>query len=584
MRTRAVAVASERSLAVGQVELECLPEALIVVYRGVGAFRKGYAPGALTTGTRIEVPWNSVREASFEGDRLFLQVDEAITPHHRLLLAGFSAGDPPDPSELRKQRLLLRIGTGVAMLVGGLLAAVTVTRISSDAGASAAVLLGCFGAGVVLFVGLVADHRLGLGGPTSEAARLGLALDLAARLPHLSIALEPALPRPMPPPLPLPSFQALLPRTTTAVVITMSAALLGAVLTAGWLARAPSRAAEEYRERAAPSREEPSPRERVATAAPAPAAPAMEAPSAAAGVGAPTSNLPTSGAAVLAGPCRCQRADSLLWRDGLPRLSTVLIDRRQKEHNGHLHLELELGVVNNWDKPFPEVSLLVQFYERDPPPSRKRTETFNRPLYFEGPLMPGQAIMWHVEARGNDFEVMIPPTPMLDPLGADAAATNLVADLLKAIHRPIRLHGAMMLAYLGDPRAKEGALGLREALREEEAPYIDRLLWTLGDVRTCAVAVSESGNVRTVHACVFNGTKESRTGLGLRLRALDRPFHYDTPVEAPPLVVAERTFKLTGQLPPGGGAAVTIAFDTTNPDAVVPQAFEAYADREELVF
>jgi hypothetical protein len=142
----------------------------------------------------------------------------------------------------------------------------------------------------------------------------------------------------------------------------------------------------------------------------------------------------------------------------------------------------------------------------------------------------------------------------------------------------------MLLAYLNDPRAKDGAVGLREALREEEAPYIDRLMWTQGDVRTCAVAVSEAGNPRTVHACVYNTTKEPRTGLAIRMRALDRVFRYDTPVEAPPLVVAEHTWKLEGQLAPGSGATVTLAFDTSNPDGVQAKAFEAFADRAELVF
>ncbi|HEX7624320.1 MAG TPA: hypothetical protein VF400_12165, partial [Anaeromyxobacteraceae bacterium] len=355
MRTRAVALASERSRAVGQVELECLPEALVILYRGVGAFQEGYAPGALTTGTRIEVPWSAVREASFEADRLFLQVDETLTPHHRLLLSGFSTGDPPDPTELRKQRLLLRLGTGVAMLVGGLLAAVTVARLSSDAGASAAVLLGCFGAGVVLFVGMVADHRLGLGGPATETARVGLAMDLIARLPHLSSALDPSRPRtvadakaePQGPPLGLPSFQSLLPRTTAAVVITMSAAILGAVLTAGWLARTPMRPISDDRERSATPERAP-----AAVAAPAPIATMTAAAPSIAPPAASAPNLPTSGAVALGAPCTCQRSDSLLWRDGLPRLSTVLIDRRQKEHNGHQHLELDLGVVNNWEKPF----------------------------------------------------------------------------------------------------------------------------------------------------------------------------------------------------------------------------------------
>ena len=139
-------------------------------------------------------------------------------------------------------------------------------------------------------------------------------------------------------------------------------------------------------------------------------------------------------------------------------MSTVLIGRRLIQKHGHSHLEVDLGVVNNWDQSIPEVSLLVQFYDRDPPPSKKRTPTFIRPLYFEGPLAPGQAIMWHAEARGDDFDVTGARQTLLDASGADAAPTKAIAELLKAIHRPIRLHGAMLLAFLGDPRAKEGAL------------------------------------------------------------------------------------------------------------------------------
>lgn len=287
---------------------------------------------------------------------------------------------------------------------------------------------------------------------------------------------------------------------------------------------------------------------------------------------------PDERSASLTGSCECRRSDSLLWRDGLPRLSMVLIDRQKTVHNRHDHLELELGVVNNGDKPIAEVSLVVRFYEKDPPPSDKRVHTFDRPVYFEGPFAPGQAIKWHVEARGNDFEVEGLPAGTLDPTGADSAPTTLLAELLRANHRPVRLHGAMMLAYLGDPRAREGALGLREALREDEAPYLDRLTWALAPVRTCAVSVSEGAGPRTVRACVWNGGSEPQQQLTLRVRGLDRPFRHTTPVEAPPLVLAETTWALSGVLPPRTGATVTVSFDPTNPDGIVPQAFEAHAE------
>ncbi|HEX4476341.1 MAG TPA: hypothetical protein VH142_14745, partial [Polyangiaceae bacterium] len=94
MRTRAVAIPSDRSNAVGPVEVECTSEGLVIVHQGVGAFQEGYAPAAVTSGTRLVVPWSQVK-ASLEGDRVFFQIDEALTPHHRLLLSGFSTGNAP---------------------------------------------------------------------------------------------------------------------------------------------------------------------------------------------------------------------------------------------------------------------------------------------------------------------------------------------------------------------------------------------------------------------------------------------------------------------------------------------------------
>src|SRR6476660_657739 len=110
MRTRAVAVASEHSNAIGAVELECTPGGLLVVYHGVGAFQEGYAPGAVTQGTRVRVPWASVSEARVEANRLFVAFDASLTPHNRMMLAGFSSGDPPDPRELRRRRWVVRVG------------------------------------------------------------------------------------------------------------------------------------------------------------------------------------------------------------------------------------------------------------------------------------------------------------------------------------------------------------------------------------------------------------------------------------------------------------------------------------------
>ena len=108
MKFRAVAAASSLSNAVGTVELECTPHGLSVVYLGVGAYAEGFAPGALTHGTGVLVPWNGVKEARLQGDRLYLALDPGATPHHRLWLANFSTGDLVHERELFRQRAILR--------------------------------------------------------------------------------------------------------------------------------------------------------------------------------------------------------------------------------------------------------------------------------------------------------------------------------------------------------------------------------------------------------------------------------------------------------------------------------------------
>jgi hypothetical protein len=109
-------------------------------------------------------------------------------------------------------------------------------------------------------------------------------------------------------------------------------------------------------------------------------------------------------------------------------------------------------------------------------------------------------------------------------------------------------------------------------------------MWTQSEIRTCAVTVAEGASPRAVRACVFNASAEPREHLAMKVRALDKPFRYDTPVEPPPLVITEHVWKLEGQLAPGQGALAAVSFETENPDGIAPKAFEAYADREDLVF
>src|SRR5690606_24220323 len=188
--------------------------------------------------------------------------------------------------------------------------------------------------------------------------------------------------------------------------------------------------------------------------------------------------------------CECQRADSALWSLQFPRLSTLLIEQRNRPHKDHQHLEIELAVVNNGNTTLDEVNLMVHFFEGE---GGEKRHTKNRPLHYGASLRPAQAIKWHVEARGTSFSIDNPLAQVLPENEKELAGVEGFAELLRANHRPVRLHGAMMLAYLGDQRAKGGALELRKALRESEGPYLDRVLATQSDLISCDWQWREGG-------------------------------------------------------------------------------------------
>jgi hypothetical protein len=282
--------------------------------------------------------------------------------------------------------------------------------------------------------------------------------------------------------------------------------------------------------------------------------------------------------------CRCPRADSPVWQSPIPRLSILTLSQRVRKGRGEdenkrkKYLEAELAVVNNSRTDVPELSLLVEFFERDPPPSNKRYSVSTRPLFYEGPLRPAQALKWSVEAQGVELEVHSPIPGDIGPFGDDAAPANMFAELLTANHRPVRLHAAMMLTFLSDPRARDAILELREALREDEAPYLNRLLQAQAPVKVCKLQIEparQSGS-----ACIFNASAEARKDLGLRVRALAGEVSHALPLGTPPEVRVESSFHVPDALPPNDGRTVTFGFDMRGERSEV---FEAFADRFDLL-
>ncbi|HEY6562752.1 MAG TPA: hypothetical protein VI072_36055 [Polyangiaceae bacterium] len=575
MRARATAVATDQSNAVGTVELECSPQGLSILYLGVGAFSEGYAPGALTNGTRVLAPWARVLEARVEGNQIFIALDPSVTPHHRLTLRNFSIGDGLQEQELGRQRFIVRVGAIGAAAVLSLVAATVAARLPAGVAASAALLVGLAAAGLVLAVGLLAERRLGFVRFSSDVVRRMFAASLVNHLPSVLVS-------PVTPParrigaFGLPAFAGVLPRTTLAVVITLTAGMLGSVLTARYMIheqeqlRLARYIAEQHAARA------PAPREPAAR-------PAARAPEPVARAAAPPPPPASSTVAQVMDRCICHRADSALWTRTIPRLSLLVLSKRGKtDRDGDRELEVEVAAVNNGDRELRELALLVRFFERDPAPSKKRHWVADRPLYFEGPLTPGGAIKWRIEAPGQEFELENPIAGDIGPSGDSAAPTNLLAELQDAKHRPVRMHGAMMLAYLGDPRAREAAMKLKEALRDNEAPYLDRVLSAVADVRGCDLELSGDGAVRSLKACVYNASDEARSELGLRLRALEGEVTLNDPVGEPPNVLSEHTWQVPGRLDPHAGVRVTARVELGESSRSAP-AFEVYADRIDLL-
>lgn len=132
----------------------------------------------------------------------------------------------------------------------------------------------------------------------------------------------------------------------------------------------------------------------------------------------------------------------------------------------------------------------------------------------------------------------------------------------------------MLLGYLGDPRAREAAEKLHEALRDDEAPYLSRLLAALGEVRACNLRVS--GDLATL--CLYNASGEARSGLGVRLRGLDAMVDPSEPTGQPPTVVFEHVWHVPGELAPERGLVTSVRLD-----AAEPAALEAAADRYDLL-
>lgn len=571
MRVRATAMGSFQGNAIGQIELACTPSGLSLGLFGLGSYAEGYATGALTHGTRITLPYTHIQSARSQGDQLYLEFEAPRFPHDRLVLSQFSAGPGVPLLELRRRRLILQF-TAISVAALACLAA-TILAPGSDSHALAwgALSYGLLAGCLVLALGFALDQSLLVRPPNEEATRMAFVAELSRYVPHLLVTaaapVKKVQSRSVPP--------LVLPRTATGVGLMLAAIVLTALVTAERvLLQAPDRVTAR--------------RERAFSPPPAPvaaSAPARSTEPDQAGIDPPiddlpaatedTSSHPGSESAAIERRCLCDRADSQLWKSPIPRLSSLLIERRSLQLKNYIRTHLEVGVVNNGDSPIDDLTLHVQFYE---PHGKDMRPTKERPLYFEGPLRPGEAIKWSTEARGTDFEILTPDLGALGVNGEGAAPADAFFQLLDANHRPVRLHAARLLSYLGDERAREAALHLKDAMRSAETPFLRRVLMATGETRVCDIEQTDS----TVGVCVYNAADHPLSEMGVQLNALSGTLDIAHPLSDPPQIRTQSKWSIPGEIPTRSGVYVRVPLESGFL-AEKGSSLEVLADRLDLL-
>lgn len=541
MRVYATAIATDEANAIGRIELECTAGGLALTFFGLGSYSDGYVPGALAKGTRVTLPYPALREATLQEDRLFLHFEARGIPHDRLTLTRFAAGPGVPPHELRQRRLILHTSAlGLATLV-----TLVAIRLTSTQGMWGSLLLGSIAFSLVLLVGYAVDQSFFTRPPSEDITRNAFLADLERFAPGL---LRPAQAPLRPRENALRTWLVWLPRSSILIAATIATMALTATVTMRRIFDRGDVVPPRSLSTSAPARSQaPEPPFTIDAPPPIPepAAPAL--PSAA-----PSKDAHDSGKnALFERACICDRADSPLWRDPVPRLSALLLESRSVPRKDHVRTQVDVAVVNNGDEPISAITVHIVFREQGKPDKE-------RPLFFEGPLQPGRAVKWTTEARGDKFTILAPDLGYLGRSGEGAAKVATFVELLDANHRPVRLHAARMLAFLGDARAQAAALALKDAFRTREAPYLRRILAATGELRVCDVEVSITGSSKELEACVYNGSGEVHADLGLVVQSLTHPLDPSQPLANPPEVTWEEKWRVERELKPESGAQIRV--------------------------
>lgn len=507
-------MADHRANAVGAVSLTCRAHAIEICLVRVASFAAGFAPAAVAEEATLEVPYTAVRGLARRGRALLLAFDPAVvTPYNRFTLVRF--GDRPLAALVSawQWRVRARVATMVAGLAAGLVAAFALppTWVSGPVGTAAVALCAAVAAGLAtrwstsaLVAGGADSDRFRDALEARVAAGMGLApAHLAVDVPLGDLFDSPARPAGG-------GVAPDGPRLRAAVAIGLATVVGVASLAVLDASTEPS----------------------ATSGRPPPERATLRA---ALGSAASLATRTSARRRDEVPRCTCLRGDSPLWAAGVPTLTFVATSRRdggavapEPDARGVSRYDFDLAVVNNGARPQRDVKAVATFARRDA--GGRRVGVRDRGAFWEGDLLPGKAVKWRIRAPGTEMILDVDARGRLDgPEGA--APADAFFDLAtRARFASVRLHGATMLAYLGDPRTGEvvdrlAADGIGDEatvgrIRRAVAPLV---ACDLGARRADLAGGATGGGATPLDpaapsqpsVCVFNRTSEVQSDLEL---------------------------------------------------------------------
>lgn len=569
----AIAASSRDANSVGAVRITLLPKRLEIELLKAGAYSDGYLPGGLTRFVRVSAPYTAVRGFVRRGQGVLLSFDSrVVTPHNRFYLTHFSDAPLEALAAAYKRRRVavffswlipLPIAAWASFAVPPHLVAGPLGRIAF--GVVTLLALGAAGRGLVLWAtrgGPLSERlretlsqrlsqrlgfdpalfhetdpfdvperdvlvRAGLGelaAPLPEIAAERLvqtnaasAPPVASGFPGASAPVKPLsfpAPPPVAPVLPAPAATSVAPTAPTlappssvrapavrSVATSRSPALVRTGLIAAAmivLTCAAGIFSLRLIRQVQPEIKPPVQARAGLEDVPVPSDEAIEAPT-----------LPT---------CHCERADSPLWRGGVPLLSVVPIAKDSNKEGGSSSIAPQLGkrgrgrynfdlaIVNNAKVPLSDLRVVVTFARRNA--RNERVGATDRGLFWGGELAPGHSVKWSVKGPGTELKIDVEERRTLGEIGP--APADAFAKLLRSDKLPLRLHAATMLAYLNDPRGVEFARGLTDLGPVDEL-IRTRILRTAEPLTVCQIKSEQAA----LSVCAYNGSDEKLWGLSV---------------------------------------------------------------------